>query len=638
MKRLIALFLALMLVFSVSLALTACGDSDKDSESCEHVDKDKDNKCDECGKDMSKKPSDKPGNLPVDTEEGAILTDAIIAQLNVAASVKLDIEFSLLGQMEEWYYNSDNAAEKENDYIDGTATVTVTVSKSNSGVNAKVDVTSKAREDSSAPYETMMSFTALYLVDGKIYVYDEYLNAYVEEALPEMDEDEIAEAIAMLEMLMQGIEPPTDDQIDELKGVLGGLLIAVFSIDEDGGSLAVDAKPVIDALINYVVGIDADTKTVEDILNDILALVDDQIKVADIVKALKDAAGLTVNEALAEIDKVLTEQAGTTLQGLYDALVNDPQIVQLSKNMLKMQGMTDTEINSTIAEIQSMKIADMITASDMGDVTLIELIALIMAEEHYDYDGDGICNDCGININEIVRPTPDELIAGLFGEIEAVLAFTVSDIENLATGGAESSYVAMIQKILDDFVLNELNDTVSIEFSEGYNVKEITEETNVDFVLTVPSQIENKNNVLDIDAQLKIKLHSISGTKIDIALPKDATVLSATPNADSAAAKANLEANGYTVQIEDVSSSAAESGIEGATFALMANDGYDYCFIYYFESEEAANVAFSSWLEEAFSEIADIYGMEYEYIGCAGNAAYLAYPDFIYATQAVFAK
>ena len=67
MKKLIALFLTLILVLSASLALTACEDDDKkEKEKCEHVDEDNDGKCDECKKDMTKEPEDNPEDKPGD--------------------------------------------------------------------------------------------------------------------------------------------------------------------------------------------------------------------------------------------------------------------------------------------------------------------------------------------------------------------------------------------------------------------------------------------------------------------------------------------------------------------------------------------------------------------------------------------
>ncbi len=646
MKRLIALLLALMLVFSVSLALTACDDGDsEETPKCEkHVDEDGNNKCDNCDKDMPKDPEPGPGPGPApepgpgSSTDGKILANAIIAQINAAASVKLDIELSLTAQMQSWYYGDNDEEEFAEDYTEGVATITIVVSKSDTGVNAKVDVLSKSRgEDGSPELETVMSFTALYIVDGDIYIYDEYYDAYVKQIIPEMDPEELEEMTAMLEQIMAGVTLPSDEELEELKAVLGNLVISAFSVKDNKGSILIDAKPVVDDILSYIVGLDLDTKTVEDVLNDLLALVDDQITVADIIATLKDVAGLTVNEAIAEIDAMLTEEAGTTLQGLYDSIVTDPDMVQLTKDMLKAQGMDDATIDETIAMIQSMNIADMIEEYGIGDVALIQLLIGSVENEIGPEE-----EDDALPLSEEDMPSPDEdmpsadeLIDSFFGEIEMFLALTLSDIENIAVGG-EDSPIAMMQTILGDFVINELNNKVEINFVQGYNISDITEEMNVDFVLTVPSGFESKNNVLDLDVQFRIKLHSISGSEIDIALPDDATVLIGTPNSDPDAAKTNLEANGYTVSLLDISET---SEVDGATVSLSIVGGEERIqVIYFFETEEIAEEAFYTVFEEALYEYAKYLDLNYEYIGYAGNTIYIASPETLYATNTVFLK
>jgi hypothetical protein len=660
MKKLIALLLTLALVFSFTLVLTSCGDGgDEDSEeTCKHVDNDKDNKCDKCGKKMSAKPDKKPGDITIDTEKGAMLSNAIIAQINAAASVKLSMDLSITGDVEEWYYDYNSGdAICDKDHAELELNATVTVSKSDSGVNAKLDVAAKTRNDVSEDFDVFDEFTAVYLVDGVIYAYDHEFDAYVQQEIPMPDAEDLDEITAVLEQLMAGITLPGEDEInaaiEEIKGFVGGLLISIFDINEGaGGGFVIDAKPTIDAIKEFVASLDG-TTTVEMLINDLLRFAEIDITVADICDEIKSLMALTVNEALAEIDAFLTKEADTTLQGLYDSIVKDPTVVQLSKNMLELQGMPADEIEEIITMIQSMNIADMIEAYGIGDLTLIDLFLASnseVPENHYDSNGDGYCDDCKepVDIYEMMSAndaieTPvvsiekDELIDSLFEEVNAFLNLTLADVDKMIADETGIYVLAMIKEIVGDLVVNDMKSSVNINFSSGYNVSEIVMEEIADFVVKIPSAVEGKKDVTSARISLEVKLHSISANEIEIALPADAVILVTNPNQDVNAAKANLEANGYlSVAINDISES---SSFDGALYSLCGiSPSEELNYIYYFENEAMAEEAYFEGFADTLYKYAEMLDINPDYIGYTGNTVYIASPEFIYATNTVFPK
>ena len=662
MKKLIALLLILALVFSFTLVLTSCddGDDEDSKETCKHVDNDDDNKCDKCGKKMSAKPDKRPGDITIDTEKGAMLSNAIIAQINAAASVKLSMDLSIVGDVEEWFYDYNSGdATCDKDHAELDLNVTVTVSKSDSGVNAKLDVAAKTRNDVSEDFDVFDEFTAVYLVDGVIYAYDQDFDAYVQQEIPMPDAEELDEITAVLEQLMAGITLPGEDEInaaiEEIKGFIGGLFISIFDINEGaGGGFVIDAKPTIDAIKEFVASLD-DTTTVEMLINDLLRFAEIDITVADLCDEIKSLMALTVNEALAEIDAFLTEEADTTLQGLYDSIVNDPSVVQLSKNMLELQGMPVDEIEEIITMIQSMNIADMIEAYGIGELSLIDLFLVSSGNNsetptHYDSNGDGYCDDCKepvdlyemMSANDAIE-TPvvsiekDQLIESLFEDVYAFLNLTLADVDKMIADETGIYVLAMIKEIVGDLVVNDMKSSVNINFSSGYNVSEIVMEEIEDFVVKIPSEVEGKKDVTSARMSLKVKLHSISANEIEIALPADAVILVSNPNQDVNAAKANLEANGYlAVEINDISES---SSFEGALYALSGiSPSEEINYIYYFENEAMAEEAYFEGFAETLYQYAEILNMNTDYIGYEGNTVYIASPEFIRATNTVFAK
>ena len=470
--------------------------SDGDTEECkEHIDENSDGKCDNCDEDLS------PDTLD---QAGDVLANAVIEQLSNAQSMKLEVTIDILNSSEYWdtwydYQTDSEILEKYSDYSEGIIKLSATVVKTENGANAKLDVYTHGRDDADGEFETE-EFTALYLVDGVVYIYDNELDAYLKTDLK--NNAVIAEIEAVLAEIMGKIEI-TEEEKNSIIASLGELAITVFDIKDNKGSISIDAKPVFDSFKDYINSIDKSAYTVSYVIDDALELISEDLTTKIILDELERIAGLTVNQALAEVDAMLTEDYGTTLQGIYDTVVNNPDFVEALTEILKEQAdtsLTEAEITQMIEGIQSIKIADLVAQYEIGDVVIYDLIVSFIPNE----DG------------EAEIPTRAEL----FDSIEALLEMTISDFEE-ATGIAIFS---TIKWQLMTITVNELNAKLDINFNGVFNIDTIEGEVNYDVYIKESSYFDGeevKYDTSDTDLKITFKIYDISGESVAISAPTD---------------------------------------------------------------------------------------------------------------------
>lgn len=541
MKKLLALFLALTLVFSVSLSLTACGET-----ACtEHVDENKDNKCDNCGKALTENP-DKPDTDPNNPDNpdlpgnvtGEALANAIEAQLKAASSLKVDFDFSLLANEESWSYEFGKGDVLYENYVEGNAHASIVVSKTEDSFNAKVDVTYESRDDASAEFEKAENYTILYVVDGKAYIYNEELDAYLYEDIMQsssLDMDGVNEIITTLQALLDGVKGPSEDEIAALKKEIGDFFVEFLNIKSGKGGLSVDLKPEIDKVLGYITAPGFASKTVEEVLNDVLATVNEDLTVDAILTETKTLLLLTVNEALAELDAYLTKNYETTLQGIYDSIVTDESFVTILNNYAKLEGATEDEFNEVLTQIQAVKIADLIKDAGIGDVVLYDLIESLVSGdgtvdgfyhdgECVDEDEDLYCDYCGYlmgELEDVIMPSAEEKVEELFASIEHILSLELEKFELQVLG---TQFIDQLKKVAAAIKVNALNSKVDVEFSNGYNLSAINGESNVDIEVTSEYSTD-KTDKFVIKAKLTVKIHQLSATPVEIAVPESANKL-----------------------------------------------------------------------------------------------------------------
>lgn len=290
------------------------------------------------------------GNNPQEPV-GVSLSDAIIGQLEDANTLIITLSTS-----EDKTFVS-KVDETENYTIKDVRETQVTLAKTEKGYNLKAVETEKSYEDGKEVFGTEEDAKpeTHYIIDGIAYDYEEGLQAWTYnpyETQETIDFNQLSDMI-------------TTEETAQLKALFAEALETVYEIDSKSISLGVDWKDQANAFIDYAAALDIDTKTVEGILNDALALIDEELTVASILAEIASIDDKTVDDALIAIDEFLTEQADTTLQGLKDNLLADERVIALLE---AEGGLTDEDIQA----MQAMKLDEAL--AEYKEVLLDELV------------------------------------------------------------------------------------------------------------------------------------------------------------------------------------------------------------------------------------------------------------------------
>ena len=543
MKKLLILILALIFVFS----LVACN-----KDKCEsHKDDNNDGICDVCEADVPKDDPQTPGGdnqtpgsdnqtpehtVHTDTDAnglcdgcnaffldydnptiiGKILKSSLEKQFADIKSAKAVVDLEFLSESNGYYYSEDwddtleeyiQVEESYDSYREIRGKMEIWVDRSGESVNAKIVISTAVRYDPNEEFgssdETATDTETVYIIDG--YIYEELSDGvYTRERLVPEEVSTILGKLASVELL-------STEKKNELLNALGAQIATVFNIKDNKGSVSFDAKPAIDELFAYIAALDLETDTVGGVLDDALALVSEDLTSAALVNELERVAGLTVNEALAEIDAWLTENHNTTLQGLYDTIVNNADVVAfLEAYIANNVGLDPTipeekaMIDEQIAEMQAVNFAELIAEAEIGSITLYELIISSL-------------------------PTPSETEeapayptkAEFFEMIRSYLGMTLAEFEE-ATG---APIFTAIKTYASYITVNKLNGKLDLGFEGMLSLKSINGELNVDMATTMPSEIEGKEDYARLALSVKLSVSEISSAANAIALPEEITVI-----------------------------------------------------------------------------------------------------------------
>ena len=504
MKKLLILLLTLLVAVSM---FAACNG---DEPCVAHVDADGDNICDNCQADIT--PPTPPCTSHKDTNNdlkcddcsavlpitGPVLSENVIAQMEKAHSFKIDLTMTSINDSKGW----DQLGDEEpiipvDDYDESIAEYFFTVTRSeNGGIRAKIEQASKYRDDENGEYEVEERAAFAYFIDGTVYSYDQDLDAYVK-----MDYSaEITEIEATLDLLMSDI-PVDEAKKNEMIAELGEFALTTFNIAENKGTLFIDLKKEVNDFFTYVSELDFETVTLEDIIDDALALTDGELTAAKLESAVFAAMDMTVPEAVEAIDAWLTENYQTTLQGIIDTVIADPAFKQAAKNAIKMQ-LADTEgatdVDAKAEEMYNevfgaIKIADLITANELDEVTLYELIGGLIYQ-----------------LTSQPPPAPEELKT----TVSAMLDLTVAQFEEMT----ESYYFSMIQYTLSSVSIDALDAKIDVNFNEIFNVTSISGVFTANATMTQASVKPEENNVSVSKNMIAFKLYDITETEQEIKL------------------------------------------------------------------------------------------------------------------------
>ncbi len=428
---------------------------------------------------------------------GLVLTNAVMSQLEEAASLK--IEFTLDMTIDENIWVLPEDSETPENVINnghGIAKFVMTVAKSDYGYDVKVEADVMSRDSLDGEYKTDMKGTVYYIVDGTVYEYAEAFDAYLVSYAESIDVEQLE---AMLGMIIEEIGL-TEEQINDALNEIGKMFIEAFQIADNKGSSYVDFKPMVDGVLSYLQGIDPEETTIEDILNDMLALAGEGVTVEALLGDVEEFYQITLEEFLTSLDAGLTESSGMSLQETYEYIVTNENVQMLLLSFvyeIAGEDATEEEIEAMLDMIMSFNIANDIPA-EYKSMTMYDLMVGIM------YSGNAE--------EEVVPPSVEEIMA----MVNAMLDMTLAE--------AEEQFEFPISSLLgiaDMFEVNELNSKLDLSFKGIFEIESIVSETNISITVVTPSEVLGKEDVATVSASTTFKLYSISTKVIKIDEPTD---------------------------------------------------------------------------------------------------------------------
>ncbi len=540
-KRIIALLLALVMVFSLAACTLPTPDGEDCSES--HVDEDGDKKCDRCDADI---PDNDDGD---DAYLAPTISEAIEAQLNAAASMKIDfvIKLDVAGNGYDYDYDDkgDVVIYEDNNKTKMDIAFSIVLSKTENGFNAMLNAT--ATDHLITDGDDKTSEATLYYIGGSVYEYDEDLDAYVETIVPSLDGITGGNAavtpgyVAMITSLLTHLEISEDDMAAAIAEI-GTLITDIFDIENFKGDLNVDYKPYFDEFFKYVEELDLETKTLKSFIDDVLDLVDEELSVDAILAEVKRIAKLSVSEAMVELDAWLTENYDTTIQGAYDTIVADERVEQLVKMYLESMSeegapITDDDVKAFLDELKAVKVDELISAYVDTDAVLYDVIMSLLssmggeeAPEQPEHNPDS---------PEDIMPLDDELggsedepsyppINTLFGAIEDYLALTLGEIE-----ADMGSIFTSLKELCAGITINAYSTGINIGFTDSYALEELGFNAKLDVATELPYEMDaTKTEYTAFKLDYSFKISSISSSAVEITLPKDSEVIFGIFNVD----------------------------------------------------------------------------------------------------------
>ncbi len=503
MKKLIAL----MIVLSMLFVLVAC------SQPCvNHIDEDHDQKCDVCEVDVEcTDHKDEDGNYICDyclediTPEGIKLSQGVATQLKGAKSAKIEYEFNVEENEDSWYYDNDNEARFEENDSKIKSKVYITFAKTETLVNVQIESETFEYDEDTQKWEIDSERRIeVALVDGVLY------QAFDDGYFVSQD-TEMTQAVELLSALLEGVEP-TEDEIAEMYKVFGEKAITSFNIFENKGSSVIDFKPIVESFEAYINDIDFNTYTMGELIDDLLVNIDPELTTEIILEEMGRVGALTVNEALAEIDVSLTAQYNTTIQGIYDSIVNDPRFAIFLQNYVEyMAEQTGAEVSeedintqsqTMLTDIKAFKLADYITELGIGEAAIYELFISLVSSG---------------NETEIEPPTLEQLLM----VFEQDLAMTIAEFEEMFPIPVFTS----IKEMLAGLEIRELSARLDVQFKGIFEIDNITATIKSDTTSTTDSVVEGKQDVFTQKFAITVKLYDISTTDIVINAPAEDRIL-----------------------------------------------------------------------------------------------------------------
>ena len=423
LKRLAVILLCLVL----ATALFACGTEDVipggDTTCTEHVDADKNGKCDTCDKDVNadaptdedptKDPTnDDPtnedpttGDDPAtddpttgDEEDDPTKDDPTTDDNTTADKPTTDTE-KYLAAIEEALKGANTVKLNLsiNTAINSTygksgmkVNATATVAKTETGVNMLL-VSESIDVDTGAVVGT----EEIYIIGNKAYTYSEYDEAYIELDLSEAGIDMTNLEEMLKQYLPEGFEipTPTEEELLLIKEALVSAFEETFKLDDKGNLVfSLDLAAIINPVLDELKAIDYEKQTIGETINKALAAAEAGVTVEDILNELATKGSLTIGELYEELDKALVELCGKTNQQIFAEAVNSEEFKAQMQTILPMleevYGISAEQVNEMTAALAKDGLKAFIQPEQL-EITLDQLVAMLAQASSGNMGADG---------------------------------------------------------------------------------------------------------------------------------------------------------------------------------------------------------------------------------------------------------
>ena len=507
MKKLLILILTLVMAFSLASCKSKC-------EKNGHIDEDANGVCDRCDEVIKKadgedhlvhNDANNDGycdgcnslvlNYDMPDAVAKVLKNSLEKQISATNSFKVELDLTVENSKERWT-EDDGEPISYGDSETRATHVDITVSRTDAFLNAMV-VVSKTLTYSDfygddVYDDTTEESSTYYFIDGVWYI-EASEEVYIAKSLEELDITALLEKLSEVQLIS------VEDR-EALLAELGTKLVKVINLKDGKGSVSLDLKDDFDSFKEYFVALDLETTTLGMLFDDALALVDPELKATDIIDVIERVGGMTIPEAYAEINAWLTEEYDTTVQGIYDTVVNNPEVEELIRYIIIENNGFETdndeemqEVDDVIDTVKSFSIDDFIAQEHLAELTVYDFITSF---EMLPFE---------------FPETLEDLVAGL----RAVLDVTLASVDE----NTERYIFESIQTQLGYITVNEFGGKLDFNFTSILELDSIDGAFKIDIRRDSPSdECEGKSDFVAIKVSVGLKIYGFSKDTVEIAL------------------------------------------------------------------------------------------------------------------------
>lgn len=413
--------------------------------------------------------------------------------------------------------------------LDGSILLALTAD----GTNAKLDASVTVGED-------VIGGAEVYYIDGCVYTYDEEIEAYL--CVPVYAPTETVVAFFMENVLSESVSGQiagallsiAGEQISEAIGQIGGMefdptemLSAMATLIEENGEQTEDGglllkgeysvKEELSALVAVINGIDEETTTIEEFVDDyVLSAIDPELTLSDLIDAAGAVAALTVSEVYDAVDGFLTENYEIGLQDVWELALATEEVNTLLAQFL------DAE---TIESLSQTELADLLEYQlfdrAVGDYTLYELfvMAFVSSEDGSVSDGEGVApEDPEITETPVAYTNEDSAEEGeeptVEEQIAALVAYAKEFVSETTLADIEFYFPAW-----DNLVITAAKATGEVKFGADYKI--VSAKAGVEFGVTGLPVVDETSDISAFAVKIYVGVEEISSVASTIALPAD---------------------------------------------------------------------------------------------------------------------